>query len=334
MNDTTFCENLYSDVYSTKWRSDELVPERENIHNGGLYINSRPRPATISLNGVLLSRRAPAVINGLKEGTYIVRLSFEQTDPFLQEKADIKFLDQEVYVYPYSIVPVDVAANYSPLRDVIIDSRDLRGELFTVNGHGIQKIIPDRINAPLFDSFITVYHNQSYVSYALPILLNEDHYLIIQPRQHHDLNVFVDSQPRGAEVFIDGFRTGLATPYSFTNISDGPHRIMVSKPGYLPQEREINLLSMLVAVPTTNVSFLLEEYTSGFLRVASDPPGAAISIDGSDTGEVTPMMFSAVPLGMHSVTVSGTNTSRRISDITVNAVEMTNISADLHEIKD
>ncbi|MFY9800395.1 MAG: DUF3344 domain-containing protein, partial [Methanoregula sp.] len=240
-NDTTLCEDLYSEVYSTKWRSDELLPEHEKTHNGGLYINSRPAPAIISLNGVQMSQRTPAVINGLKEGTYTVKLSFEQTDPFPEEKADIRFSDQEVYVHPYCIIPVDVAANYSPLHEIIIDSRNLRGEPFTVNGQVTQKIIPDRIITPPFDSFITVFHNLSYVSYAIPTLLNEDHYLLIEPRQHYDLDIFVDSHPQGAEVFIDGFRTGLATPYSFTNISDGPHRIMVSKPGYIPQERKISL---------------------------------------------------------------------------------------------
>ena len=62
-----------------------------------------------------LLQRTPAVIYGLKEGTYTVRLSLEQTDPVLREKADIKFEDQEVYVPPFSIVPVDVAANNSQL---------------------------------------------------------------------------------------------------------------------------------------------------------------------------------------------------------------------------
>ncbi|MCK9593388.1 MAG: PEGA domain-containing protein [Methanoregula sp.] len=333
-NDTTVCEHLYTGVYSTKWRSDELVPEREITHNGGLYINSRPRPAIISLDGIQMSQRTPVVLAGLKEGTYTVRLSFQQTDPFIRENAEIQFEDQEVYVYPYCIVPVDVTASTSPLQEIIIDSHDLRGEQFTVNGHVNQKIIPDKINAPRFDSFITVFQNLSYVSYTLPSLLNEDHYLIIQPRQHFDLNVFVDSRPRGAEVFIDGFRTGLSTPYSFTNISDGPHRIMVSKPGYIPQEHSINLLYTLVPVSTTNVSFILEEYPSGFLRVASDPPGAAITLDGRDTGEVTPLMLPSVPTGLHSVVVSGNNISKKFPDITVNAVELTNISVDLQEIQE
>ena len=99
-NDTTVCEHLYSEVYSTKGRSDEMVPERDTTRHGGLYINSRPGPAIISLDGIQMPQRTPAVIHGLKEGTYTVRLSLEQTDPFLREKADIKFQDQEVYCSP------------------------------------------------------------------------------------------------------------------------------------------------------------------------------------------------------------------------------------------
>jgi Protein of unknown function (DUF3344)/PEGA domain len=334
MNNTIVCEHLYSDVYTTKGRSEEMVLEREQTRHGGLYINSRPQPAIISLDGIQMPQRTPAVINGLKEGTYTVRLSFELSDPYLREKSDIRFEDQEVYVPPYSIVPVDVVANSSPLREIIIDSRDLRGEPFTVNGRAIQKTIPDKITTPIFDSFITIFHNESYVSYKLPFTMNEDHYLLIEPRQHYNLSVFVDSSPRGAEVFIDGFKTGFSTPYTFFNISDGPHKIMVTKPGYIPQERSVNLLYTPVPLSTTNVHFTLDEYTNGFLRVASDPPGATISVDGSDTGEVTPFLFSSIPIGLHSVTVSGNNKTRMYPDITVNALATVNISANFHEISD
>jgi hypothetical protein len=309
-----------------------MVPERDTIRHGGLYINSRPGLAIISLDGIQTSYRTPAVIQGLKEGIYTVRLSLGQTDPFLREKADIKFQDREISVHPFCIVPVDVAANSSPLREILIDSRNLSGEQFTVNGNPVQKTIPDKIATPVFESFITIFHNQSYVSYILPFTMNEDHYLVIEPREHYDLEVFVDSKPRGAEVFIDGFRTGFSTPYAFSNISDGPHRIMVSKPGYIPKETRLNLLYTPVPLSTTNVHLNLDEYPGGFLRVVSDPPGATITLDGRDTGEVTPFLFSSVPTGMHPVTVSEKNMTKNYPDITVNALDAVNISADLHEM--
>jgi hypothetical protein len=281
-----------------------------------------------------MTQRTPAVIYGLKEGTYTVRLSAELADPFMREKADIQFEEREVYVYPSSIVLVDIPANTSPLREIIIDSHVLRGEQFTVNGHGVRKTIPDTITSPFFDSFITIFHDQSYVSYALPVAMNEDHYLVFEPRQHQNLSIFADSKPRGAEVFIDGFRTGFSTPYTFSNISDGPHRIMVSKTGYIPQEQFVNLLFTRVPLSTTNVSFSLDEYPNGFLRVASDPPGAPVSLDRMDTGEVTPILFSSVPIGLHSVTVTGKNMTRKYPEITVNALNIINITADFRKITD
>jgi hypothetical protein len=109
---------------------------------------------------------------------------------------------------------------------------------------------------------------------------------------------------------------------------------MVTKPGYVPQESSINLVYTPVPLSTTTVHFTLEEYTNGFLRVASDPPGAAITLDGMDTGQVTPFLFSSVPIGLHSVSVSAQNITKQYPDITVNAVELTNISVDFHEIPD
>ncbi len=103
---------------------------------------------------------------------------------------------------------------------------------------------------------------------------------------------------------------------------------MVSKPGYIPQESTINLIYTLVPISATNISFSLQEYPGGFLQVTSNPPGAAISLDGTDTGETTPFIFSSVPIGLHSVVVAKNNASRMFTDITVNSVEATKISAD------
>ena len=332
-NDTILCENMYSEVHSTKGRSDELVQDRDLTHHGSLYVNSRPSGAIVSIDGILMSRKTPAIIYGLKEGPYKVRLSLDP-DPSSKGGTDITFEDQEVYVYPYGIVLVDVAANTSRSEEIIVDSRSLRGELVTVNGRGNQKTIPSRITAPLFNSFVTVNHNQSYVSYMVPSTLKEDHYFEIEPRQYYNLSVFVDSTPQGAEVFIDGFRTGYSTPYTFMNLSDGPHRIMVSKLGYVPEENVFTLLHTPVPKSTRDVYFILEEYPSGFLRVTSDLQGATITIDGKDTGEVTPFLFSSVPIGTHSVTVINNNMTRKYPDVTVNSLVAENISAVFHEIQD
>ena len=230
-NDTTVFEDLYSDVYSTKGRSDEMVPDRDATSHGGLYINSRPGPAIIFLDGIRMPQRTPAVIQGLKEGTYTVRLSLDQTDPFLREKGDIKFPDHEVYVHPFCIVPADIAANHSLLRETIIDSRNMRGEQFTVNGHAIQKTIPDRIATPVSESFITIFYNQSYVSFRLPVTLNDDSYLMFEPREHYDLGIFVDSSPGELKCSLTGSGQDFQHPILFRIFLTAPTGLWYQNPG-------------------------------------------------------------------------------------------------------
>ncbi len=107
---------------------------------------------------------------------------------------------------------------------------------------------------------------------------------------------------------------------------------MVTKSGFIPEERGITLLYTPVPISQTDLHFILEEYPNGFLRVAGDTPGAAIILDGKDTGEVTPFMFSSVPTGLHSISVSNITITRKFPDITVNALTAANISANFHEI--
>ena len=97
-----------------------------------------------------------------------------------------------------------------------------------------------------------------FISYPLPVIMDENRYQLFEPRDYQNLTISVNSNPRGAEVFIDGFRTGYSTPYTFGNISDGPHRIMVTKDGYLPQQKLIDLPHYSVPVSMTPLTLILK----------------------------------------------------------------------------
>jgi len=242
---------------------------------------------------------------------------------------EIAFEEQNIWVLPGVLEPVDVnGIGYNHLFDVIIDSRYYRGLPFTVNGYLLNATVPSKVNALQSNSFITIHENESYVSYPIPMLMDEDRYLLLTPRDYQNLSIAVDSHPQGAEVFIDGFRTGYTTPYTFGNISDGSHRIMVTKDDHLPEQSLIVLPRRSVPVSKTFVNFFLEEYPSGFLYVSSIPNGGKVSIDGLFTGEVTPAFFRSIPVGTHSVEVTGINSTKTFTDITVNSLEMTNLTAD------
>jgi hypothetical protein len=109
----------------------------------------------------------------------------------------------------------------------------------------------------------------------------------------------IGSNPDGARVQVDG-AGAWTTPVSLSSLTPGPHVIVLSKPGYAAETRSILVQAGSRSVVTISLTPL-----PGLASIASDPPGAAILIDGRDTGKVTPAKLS-VERGTHSVVLRRT----------------------------
>jgi hypothetical protein len=328
-NSTCIHASLYLPVHTTKGRLTDVPEDPDGIRYGGLYINSRPNGAMIFIDGINTGKTTPSVIMGIEPGVHSIKLVREIRDTYITENSGFVFEDQSAFILPGVLGLVDInGISCIPDFDVIVDFSRFRGRPFTVNGHTYNETIPAKVKTSQSNSFITIHENQSYISYPIPVLLEEDHYLLLKHRDYQDLSISVISDPRGAEVFIDGFRTGFTTPFTFGNISDGPHMIMVTKVGYLPQQSILDLPHRSVPISMTTVDFDLEEYPSGFLYVNSTPEGGKVSIDGLFTGEITPALFRSISTGTHSVKVTGVNASKTFPDTTISSIEMKSLVAD------
>ena len=102
----------------------------------------------------------------------------------------------------------------------------------------------------------------------------------------------VTSEPAGAEISLDGVATGQKTPAVLEDVAvQVPHEVLLSGPRFRP--------SALAVKPepgrmTLRVHALLG-LALGTLRVESDPPGAAVLLDGHPVG-VTPASIEEVRL--------------------------------------
>jgi hypothetical protein len=109
----------------------------------------------------------------------------------------------------------------------------------------------------------------------------------------------VNSTPEGAEIYVDE-RTdpGWVTPFNMTGLMPGAHTVRVSKPGYSSESRTIEVAS-------NGKSFLVVQLAqaSATALVSSEPPGAAVFMDGRDTGRVTPAQLSVDKPGTHTFTL-------------------------------
>jgi eukaryotic-like serine/threonine-protein kinase len=103
-----------------------------------------------------------------------------------------------------------------------------------------------------------------------------------------------DSNPAGALVTIDGQSQGV-TPLNLTNLLPGHHTITISKSGFATEMRAVDVTSGSKSV----VSIQLAP-TTATVAANSDPAGAAIWVDGRNTGRVTPARISLDRSGSHS----------------------------------
>jgi serine/threonine protein kinase len=108
----------------------------------------------------------------------------------------------------------------------------------------------------------------------------------------------IDSNPQGAQVQVDGNGdASWVTPLALTNLQPGQHSIVVSKAGYSPDSRTMNVTSGRGTTTLVHLAKLMAT-----LVVKSDPPGASIYVDGRDMGTKTPGQIS-VDKGQHLVLV-------------------------------
>ncbi|MCK9306535.1 MAG: DUF3344 domain-containing protein [Methanoculleus sp.] len=121
---------------------------------------------------------------------------------------------------------------------------------------------------------------------------------------HRDLveargSIAVASTPDGAAIFLDDADTGETTNAILENVAAGEHVVTVKKAGYADASKTVTVADDEIAV----ASFTLTE-PAGSIVVTSSPEGAAIFLDGAETGEVTDATLMNVPVGTHTVRVS------------------------------
>jgi serine/threonine protein kinase len=109
----------------------------------------------------------------------------------------------------------------------------------------------------------------------------------------------INTTPEGAEVHIDG-RTDSSwvTPFNLPGLAPGQHSVTVSRAGYAPESRTIDVAS-------GSKSFLVIQLAqlTAAAAITSQPVGAQIFIDGKDTGRVTPSQINVDKPGPHTFVI-------------------------------
>jgi hypothetical protein len=111
-----------------------------------------------------------------------------------------------------------------------------------------------------------------------------------------DASLFVSSEPRDAEVRLDGVPLGVTGGLDVVSLRAGRYELEVRKDGYLPVVRLVDLRDH----DTRFVHVVLTAVTGGSIRVTSVPE-ADVFVDGEPAGR-TPVTVSSLP-GFHTLRV-------------------------------
>ena len=106
----------------------------------------------------------------------------------------------------------------------------------------------------------------------------------------------VNSEPSGAPFQVDGRSdNSYVTPLTVAQLAPGRHVITFNKPGYQSQSLAAEVVAGSRATMITRLAA-----QGGTLSIGSAPSGAAITIDGRETGRVTPAQVIP-PRGPHTI---------------------------------
>jgi serine/threonine protein kinase len=106
----------------------------------------------------------------------------------------------------------------------------------------------------------------------------------------------VASTPAGAQIQIDGqSNSAWVTPFNLAGLNPGQHTLIISKPGYGSETRNIDVASGSKSFLSVQLAQL-----TATVSVTGDPAGVSIWMDGKDTGRVTPAQISVDKAGNHS----------------------------------
>jgi len=139
-------------------------------------------------------------------------------------------------------------------------------------------------------------------------------------------SIAVTSTPAGAAVWLDGADTGLVAPTVLDDVQVGDHVVTLKLDDYADASTTVTVQSGETATVDLALTTLI-----GSLNVTSTPAGAAVFVDGVDTGEVTNATLADLGVGEHEITLKLDGYRDAAANVTIRSDETASLHLDLVE---
>lgn len=268
------------------------------LGKGSVTVTSVPAGAEIILDGEPAGLVTPAELGGLAIGTHTISLRRE----------GYEFWAQAVVVMQDRHLRLQAALQPSraDLGHLAVQTHPPRARI-ALDGYPTGKLTPDTLYAVQAGSHSIDLDRDGYRPWRGTVTVREGRTesLLVNLARLPEPDVGsarVDSDPPGALISIDGVPLRRRTPALLEPLESGTYLVELTRPGYLPWQGSLAVSRGEEAVLSVRLASADRE--RGGIRVESEPPGAAVLLDGRAAGVTTPAVIPDLEAGEHRLELS------------------------------
>jgi PKD repeat protein len=297
-----------------------LVPVSPPVPTmGNISVNSYPSGALIYLDGVNTGQTTNSVLYNVAAGSHTVLLNLTGYQNGTAQVLVIAGQTAQVYATLLPVTPPvptkgSISVYSSPTGALVyldgVNTGQTTNTLLTNIAPGSHTVLLNLTGYKNNTVQVMVIAGQTAQVFAT--------LTPVKPPVPTDGAINVNSNPLGAEIFLDGIDTGEETISVLSGVQAGSHSVLLNLTGYKNGTAQV----AVVAGQTAQVYISLTPLpppvpTNGSISVNSDPTGAEIFLDGMDTGEDTNFVLNEIPPGVHSVLLNLTGYQNSTVPVTV-----------------
>ncbi len=286
--DTTITVSVQANITNSK-----LVVMNSLVKTGNIYIKTNPDGAQIFLDSMNTSKVTPDTLKNIVTGLHIITLK-------KSGYIDTSFI---VSVTENSTVSRTIELKAAVTKgSVYIESSPAGAQIF-LDDLNTNKLTPDTLKNIVAGLHKITLKENNYIDTTIEVTVINNTTIsksvILTPKVNRG-NIYISSNPGGAQVYLDSINTGKITPDTLKYIPAGNHKITLKKNNY--SDTTLNVTVQENQTVSKSIA-LTPIIIRGNIYLESEPNGAQIFIDGSNTNKVTPDSLLNFPVGNHSITL-------------------------------
>ncbi len=291
-HDTTFVISVYDTLTISK-----NVVLKSTLSTGNIFIETEPSGAEILLDSIKTNQFTPDTLKNISKGEHLLTLkknNYRDTTISITIEEDL------------TVSKIVKLKSITPVGDLFIESVPSGAQIF-LDSLNTNKLTPDTLrNLTTGEHSISIKkENYNDTTFKVTIIENQTVSKSIVLLSTTSVgNIFLQSTPEDAQIYVDSINTNKLTPYSLNNLTTGQHQITLKKENYKDTTLVITVIKNQVVSKTV---ILTSKIITGNILIDSNPAGAQIYLDNKNTNKSTPDTLENLTAGEHNIILKKNN---------------------------